>query len=723
MHLAAPMPPARINSRGLMDLRVARKIAALSGIPGDPSASDDAGRGRAWLADYRQLSTTEITLGGPIVDDEHNPDGGLFLRASGGGRRFRHRDGAHIDFAPIPNVAVQRYGPDTKAALVLAGANYVLRPVVEAVRVALAEICDQVNSPGLVVAVGLCLLQEAFAAQPILIRNAVQAAQIQRALLLVPRPEPLRANPQGRPLSRIELAGSGAEAKYDQCPEHLELIRSTWDGVLDDDFYSEAGTLRPVATAKLRFKPAHGFEQNDAVATTGQPENREWALGLLEDLSEALLTGSVPGAPVSTIAIEDPPVGPPFAEVVVPRQRQVEHLMANVVRRLAPFDPREPIGPGQVLALPVLRAPAWAGRDLLTRRAVLLAHHYAVRAAGWLSGMTKLDNRRSREDCADRYRTLADAAGALLGPDDPLRDQLCAQSWGYLAQYGATFGRVERYPELIEVLERLERRVAEGRGGKAILIELLPQVLANLRTVRRAVAAGSCEGPSPRRISADLERWWTTARRLRDELLHDPDERSHLDWGYANTLLDSTSDDAALERGLALVSDVIASREANARREGRWIALRMGYLAQLRGVTEALRRWADRPPTEAYRGYGRTAFEVARALTEREEIWTFLCQRADPDQPGQASYDGNALMMLILLSQGWLAVLRHATLSEEEASTARAHGEGVTRWLRRYLDELCSAEADRRPGSRLDPHRRTLAERALAEWEAWAAAN
>src|SRR5882724_7323640 len=105
MHLAAQMPPAKIGSRGLMELRIARKIAALSGIPGDPHSSDDAGRGRSWLVDYRELTTTEITLGGPVIPHGDTPDGGLFHRPERGGRRFRHVDGDAVDYAPIPNVA------------------------------------------------------------------------------------------------------------------------------------------------------------------------------------------------------------------------------------------------------------------------------------------------------------------------------------------------------------------------------------------------------------------------------------------------------------------------------------------------------------------------------------------------------------------------------------------------------------------------------------------
>jgi len=88
MHLAAQMPPAKMGARGLMELRIARKIAALSGIAGDPESSEDAGGGRAWLSDYSHLTMTELTLGAPVAarsDDPLISDSGAFTRD---GRRF-----------------------------------------------------------------------------------------------------------------------------------------------------------------------------------------------------------------------------------------------------------------------------------------------------------------------------------------------------------------------------------------------------------------------------------------------------------------------------------------------------------------------------------------------------------------------------------------------------------------------------------------------------------
>ena len=716
MHLAARMPPPQIGSRGLMDLRLARKIAALSGIPGDPDSSDDAGRGRAWLVDYGRLTTTEITLGGPIVQDQGNPDGGLFLRPSGTARKFRHRDG-EINFWPIPNVEVGRYGPDTKAALVLSGTNYLLKPLTAAIRTALSDICRQVDSPALVIAVGLCLLQEVFAAQPILVRNGVQATKIQRSLLRLPLPQPTRLNPHDRPLARIELGGApGVDFPYH--PDHLDLIHSTWDSIVASGQYDEQGSMISDPKNRLQFKPRSGFEQNEALSTTGRPETRDWAVGMLEELSEALLTGFIPGLPLCTIRIEDPATGTPFPEVVIPRQRQVEVMVAIVARQFTRTRLGRPIQlRGRVLGLPVLDPTSWLNADVLTRRAILLAHYYALRAAGWLSGMVKFDNRRSREECATRCGDLLEASAALLTPDDPLRDQIEAFAFGYRAQIGATFGDpTNDYQSLLSALDRMERRVRDGDGGKAVLIETLPLVLENLRTIRRAAFHGVCPGPSVPTLTEDLERWWATAHRLRDELIEDHDERSHLDYGYASFLLDPASDDDSLARGLRLMNEVIDSREGSARREGRWIGLRAAYLSYLRGLGVALDRRTDE---DQARGYARQAFTRTRAVHRHRETWAYIDQRVAPRGPGgPGGYDGNVVEILAGLIRGWLAALRDGSLDETRRAEAREGGSRAVGALRGYLDLLRDPGHDV-AGSRLDGLRAAVADGALSAWQSW----
>ena len=87
-HLPAEMPAAPTTARGQMDVRIARKVAALTGIAGPPGGSDDAGRGHLWFSDYRALTTTELSLGGPVVASPP-PDAGRGVVDAGLFRRNR----------------------------------------------------------------------------------------------------------------------------------------------------------------------------------------------------------------------------------------------------------------------------------------------------------------------------------------------------------------------------------------------------------------------------------------------------------------------------------------------------------------------------------------------------------------------------------------------------------------------------------------------------------
>ena len=53
MHLRAGMPDPPLTLRGQMEARIARKVAALTGISGRPDATADTGHGYSWCSDYR----------------------------------------------------------------------------------------------------------------------------------------------------------------------------------------------------------------------------------------------------------------------------------------------------------------------------------------------------------------------------------------------------------------------------------------------------------------------------------------------------------------------------------------------------------------------------------------------------------------------------------------------------------------------------------------------
>ncbi len=709
MHLRAQMPAARIASRGLMELRIARKVAALSGIAGPPESSDDAGRGRSWMSEYRLLTTTELTLGGPVTEHteaDAGADGGVFVRD---GRRFSHVDGQQVDVMPIPNVALRDYGPDTMAALVLTGVNKVLEPVTDAVTDALADIRTQIDSPILLVAVAQCLLQEVFAAQPVLVLNGIQASQIQRALMLADRVVQ-RPNAAARVLARVEYGNDRAAPPHN--PMNLELVYDLWDSLVEKP---DQPTQSSAAEHYLRAKPLFGYEQNDIVAVAGSAQAGDRLVSALRDASESSLTGSVPGAPQSTVWVLDPPDRPSYVEVTVPRQRQIELILANIAPLLRPRLLDEPLVPGQPVALPELDVAKWRGTGVLHRRAALLAHYYALRAAGWISGMTKFNHRRNRDDTAARCAALVEATEALLAADDPLRDQIVAFGIGYQLQHDASFGRDNGlYPKLAETLDRIVLRDEAAKPGRATLIEIFPLVLDQLRIVRRAVSLGVCATPSEKRLTEDLQRWWRIARERRDTLIADPDERRFLDSTYAGILLDHSSDDESLRDGLALIADALRTRKDAARRDLRWTAVRTSYLIYLRGLSIALERRLD---PDQFAEWATTAYEVAHDLRDHGETLRFLQQRTD--RSGTISYDGLVILLLVTLADGWVSVARSGALDPERHEDAVKCADWAVQEIRTYLDTVRRSGADRPgPTSQLDPFRVAMAEDVLRRWDA-----
>ncbi len=718
VHLRAEMPPAKIASRGLMELRIARKVAALSGIPGPADSSDDAGRGRSWVSDYQFLTLTELTLGAPLKAPARAgaADGGVFTRR---GRRFRYQDedrDQDIDYAPIPNATLGEYGPDTKAALVLTGVNKVLEPLTAAVTEALADIRIQVDAPILLVAVGQCLLQEVFAAQPVLLLHGIQASQIQRALMLSDRIVS-RSPAKDTPLARVEHGVDRPPPIH--APVNLEIVYHLWDSVVAGAELDPRGNPRG-GERFLRAKPLFGFEQNDLIAFAGGSELRARLVSVLRDASESSLTGSVPGAPRPRVMVVDAPGEPPAFEVSVPRQRQIELMLADVAPRLVPRLLDEPLVRGQPLALPTFNVAKWRGRPRLHKAAALLAHYYSLRAAGWISGMTKFDHRRNRDECAQRCEVLMDAAIALLRPEDPLRDQIIAFALGYRQQYEATYGRpAEFYPTLAGTLDRMVRRVHDGATGRAVAVEILPLVLENLRSSRRAVTFGLVPAGDEQRLTTDLDRWWQATHELRAELIRDPTERNFVNLSYVSLLLDYGRDDADILQGLELVVNNIANRKQTAKQDGRWIAVRAADIVYLRGLSIALDGRIDEGKLATW---ATAACGVAAELAGHQETRKFLTQRTGTDRGRDPSYDGSALILLIALAEGWMAAVRSGALDKVRAEDAYKRADEAVRDLKGYLETVQTDEtAHSLHTSQLDPLRRVIAQQVITRWEGWVA--
>ncbi|MPZ67420.1 MAG: hypothetical protein GEU83_18610 [Pseudonocardiaceae bacterium] len=698
MHLRVEMPPMIFKTRGMMDVRVARKVAALSGLA-DPSAtSDDAGRGSAWYGDYRELTTNELALGGPLRAGRFEragvEDTGVFSKERGSGRKY-HVAGP-VDVAPIPNVVLQRYGPDTKAAFVLSGANTILAPVSAAVTAALEDVRRQVDDARLLLAVGQCLVQEVFQAQPILLLNAIQASRIQRAFGLSSLVVSAQLPDRPLRLARVEHGWHPDDAEVQQ-PTELAVTRLVWDSIVAprSAFDESALPAGPVDDPYLRPRPFGEFEQDDALGSTGVPEAREQLVATLVQLSESLLVGSLARAPHDRVVLVPEQDGTRTQEVIIARQRQVELMISNIGPHLEPIQvsphpgvpPRVP-APGSPLRLPIIDVDVWRDTPLLQRRAVLLAHLYALRAGNWLAGVDWIDRGRDRELTAQRFAELAVAAVELLGPDDPLSEEILLRSLSYRVARAAQLAEAQR-SEVDELLRRLDTLIERGRRqdrpGRARLLALLHVTLGDLSWVRRAADAGLTAAlPTVPELTSVLRAGWAAANVLADQLITEPVEHDANMNYYAAFLVGSRSEPDDILAGLALLSrTVIPAGKELARRDGRWRVLRTAYESYCRGLAAAVKdKLGD---DDQVRRWAQEAWGVAETLRQHPDTDRYIRTREfrSDEQPGSGK---SVAHLLITIADVRLSVLNSGHVHLDNWADAVEAAERSVTEMTHFLD-------------------------------------
>lgn len=186
MHVfPAVIPAAETPRADVVEVRVARKVAPLFGLDGDIPPFH-----RSWVCDYTALSLAEIGRGAPSperaersrleADPPHHPTEGEQPGWAWSGRSVWSPQQALP--GALTNATLNRYGPDTKAAAVLAAANRLLRDATAAVAVACRHLADTGCDAEVRLAVWAGLVLEVYRAQPALVVAAVQARQVQRSL-------------------------------------------------------------------------------------------------------------------------------------------------------------------------------------------------------------------------------------------------------------------------------------------------------------------------------------------------------------------------------------------------------------------------------------------------------------------------------------------------------------------------------------------------------------
>lgn len=397
--LRADMPAIPAERLQQAEARIARKVCALFGIAG-PEDALDAGGGYAWGSDYNRVTLNELIYGGPFRENvsSRKPEDTVeefnyFLQERG---VVLNAVTASKAVAPLANAMVNPYGPDTKAALVLTGVNTALRPVVQAMSEVLNELRGEagLDDERVLLATAACLIQDAFASQPLLVLAGLQSARIQRASLLSsnvlfdedrqadgpilrvgrteygflrPVAEEQILRPDGRP--RFVSSHKGVR---DFQPRDLELVTE-----IVGDLIAPEGSI---TGGPLSLVPADVFQgdldDHRDLANLRPDQYRRRAMSALISILESTILGGGDGPGQTEVLIRPNQEGRPTPDAFVPRLRQISSLLsaADSYFKWARASTGE-----QSVPLPIMNAQAWARRPIIVRRAAVLGYYLAHR--------------------------------------------------------------------------------------------------------------------------------------------------------------------------------------------------------------------------------------------------------------------------------------------------------------------------------------------------------
>jgi hypothetical protein len=575
--LSAQVPDVPEARSEIVPARLARKLAPLFGI----AWNDGPFGSRTWICDYNRISLTEIARGAPMPGRGHRPDAAdpaspwwlderAAVTAPGGSLPNE-----------IPNATLNRFGPDTKAAVVLTGANRLLAPVRDAVVSALGLLtaADGLPLPAhLRVAAWAALLLEAFRSQPALVAAAIRARTVQRELL-VEWELPSAPSAAVLPLTRSEIGAPRRETGSRSRPDQLEVADST-------------ATLLGVRAPEELVDRL--LRQLIAVGTR-QSSGHLW------------LSERAPGQLV--------------VEALVPPTELVDRFVRDVVA-VPGNDTTEPV-------LPAVPAVAdLAGLSLPGRRAVVLALLTVLRQVQFDADRRE----RSRREVVAVLAAVDALAAATLDADDPAL-AVCRCRVADMTVHTLRHDvRNDIAPALAALQAATERCIALSADGlldRGAAAEAISSANVEVNVVRRTNARHPASAlPSPDELDGWLRRTWAAFGRVLEVDVAPPapgapDGRlaaGHHLHNYTSYLASHTDDEADLRAAVELFETVVVPARTGYRdRTGASLPLRQSLQTMSR-ATSALSRFAvDAGRTDEaihWASIGRTA--ILQALGERE---------------------------------------------------------------------------------------------------------
>lgn len=226
--LPAVVPAGATRRSELVPTRLAHNVAPLFGIPWP----DGPFGGHTWLCDFTRITISEIARGAPLpargeaAKRRKQPFAGAWVVQD---RAVVAAPGATLP-NEIVNPTINRFGPDTKSAIVLTAVNVLLGPVTEAMLTALpllASTEDAQLPARLRLAAWAAAVIEVFRSQPALLTAAAKARAIQRESESSP-PFPRAGRLGHQTLARCEI-GADDSGKLDPAthPRDLAVLDRT----------------------------------------------------------------------------------------------------------------------------------------------------------------------------------------------------------------------------------------------------------------------------------------------------------------------------------------------------------------------------------------------------------------------------------------------------------------------------------------------------------------
>ncbi|MGI9001466.1 MAG: hypothetical protein ACR2GH_07340 [Pseudonocardia sp.] len=590
--LPAEVPDMPESRSQIVPARLARKLAPLFGVPWPTGPFGP----RTWVCDYNKITLSEIARGAPL------PTRGQATRTRAevdAGWAIVDRIGVTGTNSAlpneIPNATLNRFGPDTKAAVVLTAANRLLEPVTRAVESALRLLVAADGAPlpaSARIAAWAALLVEAFRTQPALVAAAIRARTIQRELLVAWH-LPLAASIAGLPLTRCEVGGPSREESRsaDSHPRDLELA---------DHTVRELHTTAPdeVVDRLLRELIAIG---------TRQSSSHLW-------LSER--------APDQLVV-----------EALIPPTELVSRYVAQV---------RSLFGDGDDTARVLPRVPRVVDLDGLpvpARRAVVLALLAVLRHVQFDAEQRE----QTRSAIILQLAEVATLATGALGSDDPmavLARCRVADMTVHTLRHDLRHDLAQPIEELMSQVERCISLLDAGVLDRGAAAEAISSANVEINIVRRTNATRpEAKLSTPEALDSWLRVTWSAFGRAVeiDGPLPDgdvPDPRltvGHHLHNYASYLASHPDDEEDLRAAVELFeAAVIPARELYWKRTHSFLPLRQSLQTASRATTTLSRRaTAAGQETESCRWAARGYEWIARALGN-EETESLLAQVIEP---------------------------------------------------------------------------------------------